>query len=36
MESEINDITKRIRDELAAMNVVIKDSKEGTTWEIKG
>ena len=26
----------RIRDELAAMNVVIKDSKEGTTWEIKG
>ena len=25
----------RIRDELAAMNVVIKDSKEGTTWEIK-
>ncbi|MCQ2064089.1 MAG: cysteine--tRNA ligase, partial [Fibrobacter sp.] len=25
----------RIRDELAAMNVVIKDSKEGTTWSIK-
>lgn len=25
----------RIRDELAAMNVVIKDSKEGTTWELK-
>jgi cysteinyl-tRNA synthetase len=25
----------RIRDELASMNVVIKDSKEGTTWEIK-
>lgn len=25
----------RIRDELAAMNVMIKDSKEGTTWEIK-
>jgi cysteinyl-tRNA synthetase len=24
----------RIRDELAAMRVVIKDSKEGTTWEI--
>jgi cysteinyl-tRNA synthetase len=24
----------RIRDELAAMGVVIKDSKEGTTWEI--
>ncbi|OIQ82304.1 cysteine--tRNA ligase [mine drainage metagenome] len=23
----------RIRDELAAMGVVIKDSKEGTTWE---
>jgi len=26
--------TARIRDELAAMGVVIKDSKEGTTWEI--
>jgi cysteinyl-tRNA synthetase len=25
----------RIRDELAAMGVVIKDSKEGTTWEIE-
>ena len=25
----------RIRDQLAAMGVVIKDSKEGTTWEIK-
>jgi len=24
----------RIRDELAALGVVIKDSKEGTTWEI--
>ena len=24
----------RIRDELAAMGVVIKDSKDGTTWEI--
>jgi cysteinyl-tRNA synthetase len=24
----------RIRDELAVMGVVIKDSKEGTTWEI--
>src|SRR6202166_91742 len=24
----------RLRDELAAMEVVIKDSKEGTTWEI--
>ncbi|MEA3070298.1 MAG: cysteinyl-tRNA synthetase, partial [Alphaproteobacteria bacterium] len=24
----------RIRDELAAMGVAIKDSKEGTTWEI--
>jgi cysteinyl-tRNA synthetase len=24
----------RIRDELAAMGVLIKDSKEGTTWEI--
>jgi cysteinyl-tRNA synthetase len=24
----------RIRDELAAMGVVVKDSKEGTTWEI--
>ncbi|OYU86021.1 MAG: cysteine--tRNA ligase [Bradyrhizobiaceae bacterium PARB1] len=24
----------RLRDELAAMGVVIKDSKEGTTWEI--
>ena len=26
--------TDRIRDELAAMGVVIKDSKDGTTWEI--
>ncbi len=25
----------RIRDELAAMNIVIKDSKEGTTWSVK-
>jgi cysteinyl-tRNA synthetase len=25
----------RIRDELAAMGVVIKDSKDGTTWEVK-
>jgi cysteinyl-tRNA synthetase len=24
----------RIRDELAAMGVVIKDSKDGTSWEI--
>jgi cysteinyl-tRNA synthetase len=24
----------RIRDELAAMGVVIQDSKDGTTWEI--
>jgi cysteinyl-tRNA synthetase len=24
----------RLRDELAAMGVVLKDSKEGTTWEI--
>jgi len=24
----------RIRDELAAMGVVLKDSKEGTTWEL--
>jgi cysteinyl-tRNA synthetase len=24
----------RIRDELAAMGVVIKDSKDGTTWEV--
>jgi cysteinyl-tRNA synthetase len=24
----------RIRDQLAAMGVVIKDSKEGTTWEV--
>ena len=24
----------RIRDELTAMGVLIKDSKEGTTWEI--
>jgi len=24
----------RIRDELAAMGVTIKDSKEGTTWEV--
>jgi cysteinyl-tRNA synthetase len=28
------DESDRIRDELAAMGVVIKDSKEGTTWEI--
>ena len=26
----------RIRDELAAMGVVIKDSKDGVTWELKG
>ena len=26
--------TDRIRDELAAMGVVLKDSKDGTTWEI--
>ena len=24
----------RIRDELAAMGVVLKDSKDGTTWEL--
>ena len=24
----------RIRDQLAAMGVIIKDSKDGTTWEI--
>jgi hypothetical protein len=24
----------RIRDELAAMGVALKDSKEGTTWEV--
>jgi cysteinyl-tRNA synthetase len=24
----------RIRDELAAMGVILKDSKDGTTWEI--
>ena len=24
----------RIRDELAAMGVALKDSKDGTTWEI--
>jgi len=24
----------RIRDELAGMGVVLKDSKDGTTWEI--
>ena len=24
----------RIRDQLAAMGIVIKDSKEGTTWEV--
>jgi cysteinyl-tRNA synthetase len=24
----------RIRDELASMGVVLKDSKDGTTWEI--
>jgi cysteinyl-tRNA synthetase len=24
----------RIRDELAAMGVAIKDSKDGTTWEV--
>ena len=24
----------RIRDELAAMGIAIKDSKDGTTWEI--
>jgi len=26
----------RIRDELAAMNVVIKDGPQGTSWEVKG
>ena len=26
--------TDRIRDELAAMGVVLKDSKDGTTWEV--
>jgi cysteinyl-tRNA synthetase len=26
----------RIRDELASMGIVIKDSKQGTTWEIAG
>lgn len=26
----------RIRDELAAMNVIIKDGPQGTTWELKG
>jgi cysteinyl-tRNA synthetase len=25
----------RIRDELAGMGVVLKDSKEGTTWEVR-
>jgi cysteinyl-tRNA synthetase len=24
----------RIRDKLAAMGIVLKDSKEGTTWEV--
>ncbi len=24
----------RLRDELAAMGVVLKDTKDGTTWEI--
>ena len=24
----------RIRDELAAMGVVLKDTKDGTTWEV--
>ena len=24
----------RIRDELATMGIVLKDSKEGTTWEV--
>jgi cysteinyl-tRNA synthetase len=24
----------RIRDQLATMGIVIKDSKEGTTWEV--
>jgi cysteinyl-tRNA synthetase len=24
----------RLRDELAAMGVVLKDSKDGTTWEV--
>jgi cysteinyl-tRNA synthetase len=28
------DETDRIRDELAAMGVVLKDTKDGTTWEI--
>ena len=25
----------RIRDELLAMGIVLKDSKDGTTWEVK-
>jgi cysteinyl-tRNA synthetase len=25
----------RLRDELAALGVVLKDSKDGTTWEFK-
>ena len=25
----------RIRDELAAMGIVLEDSKDGTTWEVK-
>jgi cysteinyl-tRNA synthetase len=25
----------RIRDELAALGIVLKDSKDGTTWEVK-
>jgi len=25
----------RIRDELAAMHIVLNDSKDGTTWEVK-
>ena len=24
----------RIRDELAALGIVLKDSKDGTTWEV--
>jgi cysteinyl-tRNA synthetase len=33
---EAKDFTEadRIRDELAAMGIVVKDSKAGTTWEL--
>ena len=33
-EKQIFDESDRIRDELAKMGVVLKDSKDGTTWEI--